>query len=94
MILDKINEMAAGAAPIGSTIKFNLGENIIHLDGTGSSNVVSVEDKEADCTISMTSEDFQGMLSGDLNPMMAFMSGKIKIDGDMGVAMQLQSLFG
>lgn len=94
MIVEKINEMAASAAPIGSTIKFNLGGNLIHLDGTGSSNVVSQEDKDAECTISMTSEDFQAMLSGDLNPMMAFMSGKIKIDGDMGVAMQLQSLFG
>jgi putative sterol carrier protein len=41
----------------------------------------------------MTTEDFQGMVTGDLNPMMAFMGGKIKIDGDMSVAMQLQSLF-
>ncbi|MGB1121804.1 MAG: SCP2 sterol-binding domain-containing protein [Saprospiraceae bacterium] len=94
MILEKIQEMAANAAPIGSTIKFDLGGNIIHLDGTGSGNLVSQEDKDADCTISMTSEDFQAMLSGNLNPMMAFMGGKIKIDGDMGVAMQLQSLFG
>lgn len=94
MILDKIQEMAGKAAPIGSTIKFNLGGNIIHLDGTGEGNVVSQDDKEAECTISMATEDFQAMMSGDLNPMMAFMGGKIKIDGDMGVAMQLQSLFG
>ncbi|MFK7946129.1 MAG: SCP2 sterol-binding domain-containing protein [Saprospiraceae bacterium] len=94
MILAKIQEMAANAAPIGSTIKFDLGGNIIHLDGTGDSNIVSQEDNEADCTISMEASDFEAMMSGDLNPMMAFMSGKIKIDGDMSVAMQLQSLFG
>lgn len=94
MILTKIQEMAANAAPIGSTIKFSLGENIIHLDGKGDSNVVTQGDKDAECTISMTSEDFQAMVSGDLNPMMAFMGGKIKIEGDMSVAMQLQSLFG
>jgi putative sterol carrier protein len=93
-MLAKISEMAAKAAPIGSSIKFNLGEDIIHLDGNGNSNVVTSDDKDADCTITMATEDFQGMMSGDLNPMMAFMSGKIKIDGDMGVAMQLQSLFG
>jgi len=33
------------------------------------------------------------LLTGDLNPMTAFMSGKIKVDGDMGVAMKLQKLF-
>lgn len=93
-MLAKISEMAANAAPIGSSIKFDLGGNIIHLDGTGDSNVVTSEDKEAACTISMTTEDFQAMTTGDLNPMMAFMGGKIKIDGDMSVAMQLQSLFG
>lgn len=92
-MLAKISEMAAKAAPIDSSIKFNLGENIIHLDGTGSSNVVTTEDKDAECTISMSAEDLQAMISGDLNPMMAFMGGKIKIDGDMGVAMKLQSLF-
>ena len=94
MILNKIQEMAGNAAPIGSSIKFNLGGNIIHLDGTGDSNVVSQDDKDAECTISMEASDFQAMISGELNPMMAFMGGKIKIDGDMGVAMQLQSLFG
>ncbi|MGQ9556890.1 MAG: SCP2 sterol-binding domain-containing protein [Desulfurispora sp.] len=45
-------------------------------------------------TISMSADDFQSMLSGALNPMMAFMSGKIKIAGDMGLAMKLQSLLG
>ena len=39
-------------------------------------------------------DDFQALISGNLNPMSAFMSGKIKVDGDMGVAMKLQSLFG
>jgi hypothetical protein len=92
-MLAKISEMAAKAAPIGSSIKFNLGDEIVHLDGTGSSNVVTSDDKDAACTITMTTEDFQGMVTGDLNPMMAFMGGKIKIDGDMSVAMQLQSLF-
>ncbi len=93
LVLAKVSEMAAKSPAIDASIKFDLGGEIVHLDGKGTSNVVSTENKEADCTISMSSEDFQGMLSGSLNPMMAFMSGKIKIDGDMGVAMKLQSLF-
>ena len=40
----------------------------------------------------MSSEDWLGMLNGSLNPMQAFMSGKIKIDGDMTLAMSLQQV--
>ena len=34
------------------------------------------------------------LVKGELNPMMAVMTGKVKIKGDMGVAMKLQSLVG
>lgn len=91
-VISAISERAKLAEPIGATLKMNLGGEIIYMDGTGDENVISQEDKDADCTVSMTSEDFQAMMSGDLNPMMAFMGGKIKIDGDMGVAMNIQSL--
>ena len=48
---------------------------------------------EADCTISTSEENFQKMVSGDLNPTTAYMTGKLKIKGDMGAAMKLQKLF-
>ena len=48
---------------------------------------------EADCTISASKENFQKMVSGDLNPTTAYMTGKLKIKGDMGAAMKLQKLF-
>ena len=92
-IFEAVNKMAAGAKPLGNTLLFKLDDHIIHLDGTGETNIVSQEEKEADCTISMAGEDFKALMAGDLNPMMAVMSGKIKIGGDMGVAMKLQSLF-
>jgi len=90
--LEKFREAAANAAPIGGTIKFMLDEQPIFIDGSGEANAVSAEDKEADCTISTTMEVMDKLRSGDLNPMMAVMGGKIKIDGDMGLAMKLQSL--
>ena len=43
----------------------------------------------ADCTISATMETFEEMFRGDLDPTSAFMTGKIRIDGDMGAAMRL-----
>jgi len=44
------------------------------------------------CTVVMSAADFQAMVSGKLNPTAAFMSGKLKIKGDMGLAMKLQSI--
>ncbi len=43
-------------------------------------------------TITVSAEDWLGMINGSLNPMQAFMSGKIKIDGDMTLAMSLQQV--
>ena len=93
-LLSTIQAKAAGVDALGNTLKFNFGEGAVFLDGTGDSNTVSTEDKDADCTIDVSMEDFQSLLSGDLNPMAAVMGGKVKIKGDMGVAMKLQSLFG
>ena len=45
-------------------------------------------------TVKMTADDFAAMSSGGLNPMMAFMSGKIKVDGDLNSVMKFQSLVG
>jgi putative sterol carrier protein len=44
-------------------------------------------------TLSMAGQDYLDMINGKLNPQMAFMSGKLKITGDMGLALKLQSLF-
>ena len=59
-------------------------------DGT-----VSVREGEgdADCTISTSEENFEKIVSGEQNPTTAYMTGKLKIKGDMGAAMKLQKLF-
>lgn len=91
-VLAAINAQAANVAPFGAKMKFVLGEDIILIDGTGDTNVVSQNDEEAACTISTDPETFMKLKNGDLNPMMAVMSGKVKIKGDMGLAMKIQSL--
>jgi putative sterol carrier protein len=53
---------------------------------------VTIDDGDADCTIAADSDTFQEMLAGDLDPTAAFMSGRLRIDGDMGLAMRLASL--
>ena len=89
-----IQQQAANAKPLGKTLKFDMGGQQLFIDGTGDANVVSASSEAADCTVNVSMDDFQALISGNLNPMSAFMSGKIKVDGDMGVAMKLQSLFG
>ncbi|HMT53603.1 MAG TPA: SCP2 sterol-binding domain-containing protein [Saprospiraceae bacterium] len=91
-ILSAVNAQAANLAPFGAKLKFVLGDDIIMIDGTGDKNLVSQKDEEAACTISTDTDTFMKLKSGDLNPMMAVMSGKVKIKGDMGLAMKLQSL--
>lgn len=91
-IFSAITTQAGNVAPFGAKLKFVMGDDIILIDGTGDSNVVSNEDAEAACTISMDPDTFTQLKSGSLNPMMAVMSGKIKIKGDMGLAMKLQAL--
>ena len=47
----------------------------------------------ATCTFRVAASDYLDMVNGKLNPQMAFMSGKLKIAGDMGLAMKMQQLF-
>ena len=91
--ITKVSEMAGSTSPMGASIKFNFGDSQIIIDGTGDSNVVSTDDSETQCTIDMSLDDFESMLSGELNPMSAFMGGQIQVSGDMSVAMKLQTLF-
>src|SRR5512141_3402879 len=63
------------------------------VDCTKPGGEVSTGQKEgAKCTVSATDADFLNIVNGKLNPQMAFMSGKIKIQGDMGLAMKLQQI--
>lgn len=91
-ILKSIKEQASKATPLGDTVKFEIGDRFIFIDGSGESNLVSEEDNEASCIITASEETMDKMISGELNPMMATMTGKMKIKGDMGLAMKLQSL--
>ncbi|MEM1300815.1 MAG: SCP2 sterol-binding domain-containing protein [Pseudomonadota bacterium] len=80
-----------GGAGFDGSVKFDIEDAgaIRVADGT-----VTTEDGDADCTISASMETFQEMFEGELDPTAAFMTGKIKIDGDMSVAMKLGQLLG
>jgi putative sterol carrier protein len=54
---------------------------------------VSEGGEDADAVISTSGETFEKIISGDQNPTSAYMTGKLKVKGDMGAAMKLQKLF-
>jgi putative sterol carrier protein len=85
------------AAGVDGTIQFNLsGEG-------GGSWALKIKDQTCEAvdggvespttTLNMSAEDFVGMVNGNVNAMAAFMQGKIKLQGDMGLAMKFQSIF-
>ncbi len=76
---------------LAATLKFNCGtDGVVYIDGQSTPNTVSNDDKDADCTVGITLENLAAMLKGELEPATGFMMGKLKVSGDMSVAMRLQ----
>ena len=89
-----VERMQKGQAWIpGKRVKIDFGgdQGAIMLDGAGQQ--VSEEDGQADTTIKVGWDDWQQLASGQLDGMTAFMMGKLRVEGDMSNAMQLQGVF-
>jgi len=84
-------ERVGGKSPLGGSLKFDLGEaGTLFIDGNGSGNTVTAnKDGPALCTITMTADDFRELIHGRLQPATAFMTGRMRVDGDMFLAMKL-----
>ena len=88
-----VQRMQQGQAWIpGKRVKIDFGgeQGAIMLDGTGER--VSEEDGAADTTIRIGWDDWQQLAAGQMDGMTAFMMGKLKVEGDMSNAMQLQGV--
>ena len=85
----RLNE--ANAFVPGKRVKLDFGDQgVVMLDGPGSA--VTEEDGDADTTIKVAWQDWEDMAAGKLDGMTAFMQGKLKVEGDMSNAMQLQGV--
>lgn len=72
-----------------NTLKFDCGDAgvLVLADGTA-----STDDRDTDCTVKISADNLSKLLAGDLKPTTALMLGKLKVSGDMGVAMKLGQL--
>lgn len=89
-IADGIQKGLAGKSFDGS-LKFDCGaDGVIVL----ANNVASTQDRDTDCTIRISQDNLTKLLTGKLNPMTGVALGKLKVSGNMSVAMNLGQLLG
>lgn len=95
-LTEAIRAQAALNPPLGYKVKFDLGgEGIIFWDGTGPTPEVSNEEAGApDTVMTMSEADLQSLVNGTLDPQLAYMTGKLKVEGSLGVALKLAGMMG
>ena len=94
-ITNRVKELSKeSSGKIESKIKFKLTDGCIFIDDTVEPTLINNEDSDAHCTIIINNSDFVKLLDKEMDSMQAFMSGKMKIEGEMTVAMKLSSIFG
>ena len=87
-----VKERAEGKdlSVLGGSVKFVVDDNVVLIDGN--SGQISSDDDEATCTISTDADTMQSIMDGSSSPQAAFMTGKLKVAGDMSIALKVQSV--
>lgn len=89
----RIRQRAATNPPLGYRVKFDLGDDgVIFWDGTEGVAQIANEGGEADTTIGISADDLTKLIEGTLSPTLAYMTGRLKVSGSMGVALKISQL--
>ena len=90
----RVQETVNKQTAFGFNVRFDVdGTENIYVHGASDPIQVSNDSDPADTVFKVNAKDLMAMLDGELSPMSAYITGKMKIEGDMGKAMQLSSIF-
>jgi len=90
---ERLEPKAEKLSGLNGVYQFRIGDNLYNVAfKDGRAAVAKGETPAPHCTVTMADEDFLALLSGKLNSQMAFMTGKLKVAGDFGLALKLESL--
>lgn len=89
----RLAQGAGKLAGMNCIYQFRVGDAVYNVKlADGKAAVEKGEASSPNCTVTMGESDFLDLLSGKLNGQMAFMTGKLKVTGDFGLALKLESL--
>ncbi|MGH1587658.1 SCP2 sterol-binding domain-containing protein [Methylobacterium phyllosphaerae] len=94
LLLDSIEERSEALSTLGYRVRFDLTDGgSILVDATGGKvDISTTEGGEADTVMKLSSDNLLKLVNGKLSPMMAFSTGRLKVQGSQGVAMKLAGL--
>lgn len=94
-LIEEMRKRAAQNVKLGYKVKFQVEDGVIFWDGTEHPPVIGAEDTgDASTTITISPANLEKLMAGKLDPTLAYMTGKLKVDGSMGVALKLTGMFG
>jgi putative sterol carrier protein len=93
-LTEELRRRAGQNVKLGYKVKFVIDDDVIFWDGTEHPPEIGNDDKgDATTTISISPDNLQKLMGGALDPTLAYMTGKLKVEGSMGVALKLTSMF-
>jgi nitrite reductase/ring-hydroxylating ferredoxin subunit/putative sterol carrier protein len=94
-LTERVRTSVGADSGLDATVKFVFPEvGIIYVDGLAKPNSVSNEDRDSTITITVSRENFEKIIDKQLNPKFALMTGKLRLRGDIRIAMRLDRVFG
>ena len=94
-LTNRVRTAVGDESGLKAKVKFNFGaDGFIFIDGVVKPNQVSNENADSDITITLSMENFQKIIDKKLSPQVALMTGRMRLKGDMRIALRLNPVFG
>ena len=91
-IRQELAEKVKNIDSIGKKLKFELDGHYMLIDGSGEENIMTDENGDADCTVTMSIDTYLKLQRKEIKPMVATLTRKLKVKGDLSVAKKLKQL--